>query len=139
MRFLGIDYGAKRVGLAISDPEGKLAFPFKILQNNAQLFDIVHNICGENDIAGIVIGESLDFFGKENDIMGEINKFKKRLEKLNLPIYSEKEFLTSVEARGKGGKEKNNARKVKKNNKEKYVDAKAAALILQRYLDRINN
>ena len=134
-RFLGIDYGARRVGLAISDENGKLAFPYKILQNNNELFDLVHNICGEEGVNEIVIGESTDFFGKENKIMNEISEFMKELLSLNLPIHFQKEFMTTIEARGREGKEKNNARKIKKEVGKK-VDASAAALILQRYLDR---
>ena len=136
-RFLGIDYGEKRVGLAISDENAKLAFPLKILPNNKELFDLVHNICGEEGITEIVIGESFDFTGKENKIMESIKDFVKELLALNLPIHFEKEFMTTVEARGRVGKEKNNARKTKKENGKK-VDASAAALILQRYLDKRN-
>ncbi len=137
-KFLGIDFGTKRVGLAISDENGQLAFPFKILKNDAELYDMIHNICGEEDISEIVLGESLDFSGEENVLMEKIKQFKKELEKLNLPIHFQKEFLTTVEARGRGGKEKNNARKVKKVEAQK-ADAVAAALILQRYLDRRNS
>jgi len=146
-RFLGIDYGEKRVGIAVSDEEGKLAFPFKILKNNSELLDTIHNICGEENISEIVIGESLNLSGGENIIMQGIKEFTEKLSGLNLPIHFEKEFLTSIEARrhlsfggqarGREGKEKNNARKIKKGISKK-VDASAAALILQRYLDKKN-
>jgi putative Holliday junction resolvase len=136
-RFLGIDYGAKRVGLAISDENGKLAFPYKILQNNNELFDFIHNICGQENITEIVIGESIDLSGKENKIMEKIKEFEKELFALGLPIHFQKEFMTTIEARGREGKEKNNAKKVKKEIAGK-VDASAAALILQRYLDKRN-
>lgn len=135
MRFLGIDYGSKRVGIALSDENGQLAFPFKVLSNNDELLDAVHNICGEQEVGEIVLGESLDFSGKENDIMEGIKEFKIKLLELGLPIHMEKEFMTTVEARGRGGKEINDARKVKQEKNSK-VDASAAALILQRYLDR---
>ena len=137
-RFLGVDYGGKRVGIAVSDEESKLAFPFKILKNNSELLDTIHNICGEENISEIVIGESLNLSGGENIIMQEIKEFTEKLSELNLPIHFEKEFLTSVEARGREGKEKNDARKIKKEISEK-VDASAAALILQRYMDKKNN
>ena len=148
-RFLGIDYGKKRVGLAISDEGGRLAFPFKILKNNLELLDTIHNICGEQNIGEIVIGESLDLSGKQNEIMKEIREFKKQLSKLPLPIHWEKEFMTTIEARrqpgqsggqarGRIGKEKNNAQKVKKSTQNKKVDASAAALVLQRFLDKKN-
>ncbi|MBK5215426.1 MAG: Holliday junction resolvase RuvX [Candidatus Pacebacteria bacterium] len=138
MRYLGIDYGAKRVGLSLSDEEGKIAFPFKIISNNLELVDTIHNICGEEEISAIVLGESTDISGKPNKIMGSIEEFKRNLEgELDLPIYFEKEFMTSIFARGNEGKKENNARKSKKEKAVK-IDDSAAALILQRYLDRKN-
>ena len=72
MRYLGIDYGSKRVGLATSDEDGVFAFPYKVLKNDMALVDTVHNICGEEDISAIVIGESTDASGSPNKIMGSI-------------------------------------------------------------------
>lgn len=139
MKHLGIDYGSKRVGIAISDDGGTLAFPYKILKNDMTLLDSLHNICGEENISAIVIGESHDLSGVPNKIMGSIEEFKRNLEaELDLPISFQKEFMTTVEARGRAGKEVNNARKVAK-EKVSAADASAAALILQRYLDKKNN
>ena len=139
MRYLGIDYGSKRVGLSLSDEEGKMAFPYKIIKNNLELVDDIHNICGTEEVSAIVLGESTDLSGRPNKIMGSIEEFKRNLEgELDLPIYFEKEFMTTVEARGREGKEKNNAKKIKK-VEQASADASAAALILQRYLDRKNN
>ena len=138
MRYLGIDYGSKRVGLALSDVEGRIAFPYKIISNNLEFLDTIHNICGVEEISAIVLGESKDLSGKPNKIMGSIEELKRNLEAdLDLPIYFEKEFMTTIEARGRAGKEVNDARKVKKEKKES-ADASAAALILQRFLDRKN-
>lgn len=138
MRYLGIDYGAKRVGLSLSDEEGKIAFPYKIISNNLELVDTIYNICGKEEVSAIVLGESTDISGKPNKIMGSIEEFKRNLEgELDLPIYFEKEFMTSIFARGNEGKKENNARKNKKEKTIK-VDDSAAALILQRYLDRKN-
>jgi len=138
MKYLGIDYGSKRVGLAISDEEGMMAFPYKIILNNLELVDTIHNVCGTEGISAIVLGESHDLSGKPNKIMGSIEELKRNLEgELDLPIYFEKEFMTTVEARGRGGKEINDARKIKKEVKA-AADASAAALILARFLDRKN-
>ena len=145
MRYLGIDYGCKRVGLSLSDEDGLMAFPYKILKNDLELVDTIHNICGKEEISAIVLGESTDLSGKPNKIMGSIEEFKRNLEtELDLPIYFEKEFMTTIHARGlptqagRGGKEVNNAKKIGK-IKQKAVDASAAALILARYLERKNN
>ncbi len=138
MKHLGIDYGSKRVGIALSDDGGTLAFPYRTLKNDMTLIDSIHNICGEEEISAIVIGESHDLSGEPNKIMGSIEKLIKNLEaELDLPIYLQKEFMTTIEARGRGGKELNNARKDKK-EKSINTDASAAALILQRYLDKKN-
>ena len=138
MKHLGIDYGSKRIGLAISDDGGTLAFPYKILPNNMELLDTIHNICGEESISAIVLGESHDLSGKPNKIIGSIEELKHNLETdLDLPVYLQKEFMTTVEARGREGKEQNNARKTSK-DKPLQADASAAALILQRYLDKKN-
>lgn len=139
MRYLGIDYGSKRVGLALSDEEGKMAFPYKIILNNLELVDTIHNICGTEEVSAIILGESQDFSGKPNKIMESIEEFKKNIETgLNLPVYFQKEFMTTIESRGRAGKEVNNAKKVIK-EKQATTDASAAALILQRYLDKKNN
>lgn len=138
MKYLGIDYGSKRVGLATSDDDGVFAFPYKILKNDLVLIDTIHNICGEENIQGIVVGESTDLSGEPNKIMGSIEKLVKTLEAdLGLPIYLQKEFMTTIEARGRAGKEVNNARKVAK-AEQAAADASAAALILQRYLEKKN-
>lgn len=138
MKYLGVDYGAKRIGLSLSGDDGRMAFPYKILNNNLELVDTIHNICGVEEISAIVLGESHDLSGKPNKIMGSIEEFKRNLEgELDLPIYFEKEFMTSVFARGNDGKKENNARKEKKITNKK-IDDSAAALILQRYLDRKN-
>lgn len=145
MRYLGIDYGNKRVGLALSDEEGKMAFPYKIIKNDLELVDNIHNICGKEEVSAIVLGESTDLSGKPNKVMGCIEEFKRNLEtEMDLPVYFEKEFMTTIHARGlfeqagRRGKEINNAKKVGK-VRQKAADASAAALILARYLDRKNN
>ncbi len=143
MKHLGVDYGSKRVGFAISDTDGVFAFPYKIIPNDLSLVDAVHNICGTEEVSAIVIGKSHDLSGAPNKIMGSIEEFKRNLEtELDLPVYFQNEFMTTIEARGREGKESNNARKIAKdqnqNLKQNNADASAAALILQRYLDKKN-
>ena len=125
MRFLGIDYGSKRIGTALSDEGGTLAFPKKVIPNGENIFPELDAIIKKENVSEIVVGESIDFSGKPNAIAEEIETFIFRLQsKFGLPVHNQKEFLTSVEARRyQGGGQ---------------VDASAAALILQRYLDRRN-
>lgn len=128
MRFLGIDFGTKRVGLAISDEGGRLAFPKEVLVNDSNLIGGLLGVIQAEQVSAIVVGESTNFHGEANPISKKIEEFISLLQtKTNLPIHTQKEFLTSVEARRYKDKDTSNA-----------VDASAAALILQRYLDKIN-
>jgi putative Holliday junction resolvase len=145
MKYLGIDYGEKRIGLSLSDELGCLAFPFKIIINDKQAFDAIHNICGEENVIEIILGHSVNSEGQDNLIMIEVEKIKQRIEKeLGLLVHLEKEFMTTIYARDYlekndiYGKGKNNARQEAKKKTDR-ADAVAAALILQRYLDRKNN
>lgn len=139
MKYLGIDYGSKRVGLSISDESGSLAFPYKVIKNDLGLIDAVHNICGEEEISTIVLGESINSTGDKNKIMGSIEEFKRNLEtELDIPVDFEKEFMTSIHSGEQKFKNIFIAKKIKKEKVEKD-DSRAATLILQRYLDRKNN
>jgi len=147
MRYLGIDYGEKRVGLAMSDDDGKIAFPYKILLNNLELNDAIHNICGQEEISAIVLGESFNSNGEKNTIMGSIEEFKKNIEwELGLPVFLEKEFMTTVHARdllkqasGYNSKTASSVARRRGEKKQASADANAATLILQRFLDRKNS
>ena len=100
MRFLGIDYGLKRIGISISDEGGTLAFPKEIIPNNESTLKRVGKILKEENISEIVIGESLNFEGKENKIMTELRGFASEVKReFGISVNMEKEFLTSVEAR----------------------------------------
>ena len=143
MRFLGIDYGTKRIGVAVSDENMSLAFPKEIVPNDANTFKKIGEIIKSEKISEIVVGESVDFSGKLNALSARIDVFILELgEKFNLPIHKQKEFLTSVEARKSGDTKKDlspsQAHGRVKQIKSGRIDASAAALILQRYLDKMN-
>ncbi len=143
MKFLGIDYGTKRIGLAISDDNGTLAFPKAILPNSAVTFDMLGDLIKSEHVDELVIGESVDFSGKLNALSARIEVFILELqENFKLPIHKQKEFLTSVEARkspnGKAEASPSQARSRVKQIKSGRIDSSAAALILQRYLDKRN-
>jgi putative holliday junction resolvase len=136
-RILGIDYGTKRIGLALSDVGVQFAQPYSIVKNSkttggkavAQIIDIIKS----EQVSEIVLGESKDFKGVDNKVMSAIRDFKKMLEDalalesaFVVPVIFEPEFLTSHQAQHFQGK-------------HDLLDASAAALILQSYLDRKNN
>ncbi len=125
MRYLGIDYGSKRVGLALSDEGGKFAMPHSVLPNNHKLIENIAKIC-KDGVSGIILGESVNDKGENNKIMDMIVPFKKELEGVTrLPVVYEKEYMSSQHAEFFQGK-------------HDMLDASAAALILQRFLDKHN-
>lgn len=139
MKLLGIDYGSKKVGIAVSDEGGTLAFPKKILANTDSLIDEIKILCAEEKIEAIVFGESIDQNGEENEIMVDIHKFKEILDQeLKLPIFMQRESFTSMHAQHVAKADRPKARKTKKPAR-KDDDESAAALILQRYLDKKNS
>ncbi len=127
MRLLGVDYGEKKTGVALSDEGGEFAMPLIVLPNIGQgkLAQDIKQICQNNKVAQIVLGESKNYKGEPNPIMGEINKFKILLEKeTGLPVVFYPEVLSTQEAQRITGKNKS-------------TDASAAAIVLQSFLDRV--
>ena len=129
MKYLGIDFGSKRVGIAVSDETNTLAFPRCVLENNKKLLEEVWKIAKEENAEKIILGESKNFRGEPNPIMREIEKFKKNLEEKFLKerfpaeIFFEPEFMTSSQAEHLQGK-------------NRLHDASAAAIILQSFIDK---
>lgn len=128
MKYLGIDFGTKKVGFAQSDDEGRIAFPLMISPNDGQLLKDTLELIRAMKFSTIVIGESVDQKGKPNPIAKEARMFGKNIEDAcDVQIVFEKEWYSTVEARkqpGKGG--------------DHDVDDQAAAIVLQRYLDKVN-
>lgn len=125
MRYLSIDFGSKRVGLAMSDEAGRFAMPHSVLVNDKSLVNLVAEICVNEKIEKVVIGKSLNYQNQPNLILAASERFAVELaEKTKLPISWEQEFLTSQEAKRDIGK-------------DDLYDARAAALILKSHLDRL--
>ena len=123
MRLIGIDYGTKRVGLAVSDEAGHFALPRTVIANTPTLLYEVRKIAVDEGVQEIVIGESRQYDMSANRILPEILAFKQALEEGGLKVHLELEFMTSVQAgRWQGKTDK--------------LDASAAAIILQSFLDR---
>ena len=126
MRYLGIDYGSKRVGVAVSDESFTFALPVSVIRNTPDLMVEVRKLASEYATKEIVIGESRKFDMTANKILPEIMKFKESLDTDGFTTYLELEFMTSQESEREQGK-------------TAVSDASAAALILQRFLDRKRN
>ncbi len=141
MRYLGIDFGSKRVGLALSDESGTLAFPHSVIKNDNTLLVQIGNIVKEQKVGLIVIGESKDFKGEDNPIAEQAESFKKALEtSTRVKVEYEPEFLTSVQAERKQSRRPHGSRgsglRAEHRRRNEMLDASAAAIILQSFLDR---
>lgn len=143
MKHLGIDYGTKKVGIAVSDEGGTIAFPKMILQNTPNLCSEISKYISDESIQKVVVGKSLDSQGEDNQVQQHITRFIKQLkDATDIEIIEQDERGSSIAARshlyGKGNIA--NVRWTGKDNEKKRqnVDAGAAAIILQRYLDSHN-
>ena len=129
MKYMGIDFGTKKVGIALSDDAGQMGFPHGILPNNGLLIDEVLSLAERKGVEAIVMGESKNFQGEENPVAKEAKAFAQLIERRSeLPVYFEPEMLTTQEARRdfEGIRLKG----------DPVVDSSAAALILTSYLSR---
>jgi putative Holliday junction resolvase len=124
-RWLGVDPGEARVGLAISDPDGRYAIPLQIVQASAA-FPAIRAIVAREDVAGIVVGLARLPSGDEGDAARMARRLGERLRRvLGLPVEYEDETLTSRQAEAIAGH-------------DHPSDDVAASLLLQQFLDRRN-
>lgn len=124
MRYLGIDYGTKRVGLALSDVGGTMAFPHAVIENSPKLMAALATLIKEKEVEAIVIGHSLDREGNANAVHEAVTALMTDLTlETGLPIDLEPEqYTTQAALRLQGRNDK--------------TDASAAALILDSYLQK---
>ncbi len=123
LKYLGIDFGSKRIGVSISDDTASVAFPYKTVLHTARAFDEILEIINFEHIHKVVIGDSKDKDMKDNPIMESVYEFKEKLEKNNIPVDLHNEFFSSAQVFSTMGQ------------KNESIDASAAAIILQSYLD----
>ena len=137
MRALGIDYGLRRIGLALSDPTGTIASPLETLQRRAGKrapIAKLETIARERDVEHLVVGLPLGLDGSENEWCGEVRAVGQRLaERLSLDVSFVDERLTSV--RAERAVRASGLPKRKREDKRR-IDAAAAQLILQAWLDQ---
>lgn len=129
MKYLGIDYGMRKTGIALSDESGAMGFPHSVMPTDGRLVDWALMLIKKEGVGAIVIGESKDYSGNDNPVAAHAREFAEELkERSGLPLYYAPEVLTTEEARRmpdgtrvSGG----------------TVDASAAALILTHYLESL--
>ena len=134
-RILGIDYGDSRIGLAMSDPLKMIASPFKTIRNegNENCLQVFQSLIKEKDVETIVVGLPVGLKGQETAQTKKVREFVSLLYALNLPIRLEDERLSSVSAE-KSMIQQN----IKTGHNKGLIDQRAAAIILQQFLDKQN-
>ena len=124
MRYMGIDYGTKRVGVAVSDATGAMAFPKTVLKNDDKLLSELSELVDEYEVKAVVIGHSIDKNDAPNQIQSAINEFIGDLTmQVGLPVHLEPEQYTTQAA-------------LRIQGRNDQTDASAAALILNSFLQR---
>jgi putative Holliday junction resolvase len=123
MRFLGVDYGSKTIGIAVSDDAGGFAFPRDTIANDAKVFSVLAKMIADEKIEGIVVGDTRSLDGGANQITAQADAFAEKLKTPNMPLYRVREAWSTQEA----------ARFAPAG--QKHNDSAAAAIILQRFLD----
>ena len=122
-RLLGIDFGTKRIGLSLTNESGDFALPLSVVENNKNIVQDILKICQENSVNKIVIGDSKDSDGIDNNVMFYVKDFVSKFKDISgIEVVYHPEFFTSLQAEHIQGK----------NN---MLDASAATIILQSYID----
>ena len=135
MKYLGIDYGTKNIGVAVSDDNGSVAFPHSVVPAGRDAISKIAALAKEVGAGAVVMGESRNFAGEKNEVMEDIEQFKNDIGELaGVPVHYELEFFTSALAARQFAPEEGSR---KANPSQDKLDASAAALILQSYLDRL--
>jgi len=150
MRILGLDYGEKRIGIAITDRQNSMAMPFGVLENNDSISENILKLIKDNDIGRIVIGKPINLKGQSGYQAEVVESFVSNiLKKYELPIsIIDERFTSRISSDLISGS--HNTRKVERNNnsnrkiskkkvsqvrKSGAADTISAALILGDYLN----
>ncbi len=122
MRILGIDYGSKRVGVALTNEDGTMAFPHEVIPNDAKLLARLEQIIAKQKVDEIVLGHSLNRDGTPNKIHAAVEELMMDLTlSVGLPIHLMPEQYTTQAA-------------LRTQGRNDMTDASAAALILDAFL-----
>jgi putative Holliday junction resolvase len=132
-RILAIDFGVKRIGLALTDPLKMFAYPFKTINNDNKTINELLSIIKEYKVQKIIIGYPLREDGRKSELMNSIEKFVQILKsRIHIDILFQDERYSSVIAYSKVLE--STVKKSKRRDKG-LIDKNAASIILQDYLD----
>lgn len=137
-RILGIDYGRKRIGLALSDPMQMMASTLKTVTNRSKIDKVaayIAHTAREHEAVAIVVGLPLHMTGEESEMAKEVNSFIDQLEiEITTPIFLWDERWTTTSAE----KLLIETGRSPSRNRDK-IDQVAAAYLLQNFLDRLSS
>ncbi len=132
MRYLGIDYGAKRTGLAVCDATQTVVSPLGVLHSRKDLAGRISEIVGSANIEAVVLGLPLNMDGSEGPQAKQVLAFARELkDHIQVPVYLQDERLSSF-----GAEQKLEEIRLGRGKKRERLDALAAAEILHAFLDR---
>ncbi|WP_018123207.1 Holliday junction resolvase RuvX [Desulfovibrio oxyclinae] len=133
MRVLAIDFGLKRVGLALSDPTGLLASPYKTIERTTRdaLFDELLEIIQKESVETVVVGLPLSLDGEDTLTTRQARNFADSLSRrIEQPIHLVDERLSSAEA-----EQELRSAGLKRKKKKMALDQQAATVILRTWLE----
>ena len=132
-RFLGIDFGQKRIGLAISDETGQIAFPLCVLENSGQrrVAVEINKIITERKVGKLVLGLPLNLDGSKGMAVDNVEHFGDILKQyISIPLeFWDERLSTKIAERAmiEGG--------LSRSRRKQSIDQATAQIILQSYLD----
>jgi putative holliday junction resolvase len=134
LRLLGLDVGDRRIGVAVSDPTGSLASPVEIYQRhgNRRDFDHVLALVEDYEATGVVVGLPKNMNGTEGPQAEKTREFARALAERGLDVHLWDERLSTVEATRRMVEQRRGRR-----GTQQRVDAEAAAVILETFLDHL--
>lgn len=139
MNYLGIDWGERRVGLSYADGELRVATPLEaaVEATAAERLDHISRLIHERRIGALVVGYPLNMDGSEGFKAKEVNRFIAQIEgRFGLPVHRVDERLTSAAAGALSSRKKpRTLRQIQRERRQGTLDSKAAALLLQDFLD----
>lgn len=121
-RYLGVDYGDKRMGLALADDDSRMARAWRIVElGRATPLETIRNILHGQHITDIVVGLPRNLDGDDTEQTKLVRQFVTELNRLGLPVHLQDEAATSSQAH-------------EEHPDKRHIDDEAAAIILQDYL-----
>ena len=137
-KYLGIDFGLKRIGISVSDSSKKYAFQRNHIDNDARMMDMLLKLIREENVTKIIIGYPLRFNSEKTHSTEEVEKFREKLNTVLLKnsieaelIYFDERLTSSLASYNLA----NSGLSKKKRQNKGLIDSISAQIILQDYID----